>query len=600
MGLVCQLIAQPIITVIHVLVTLIEYVLVQICRLIQELVNAIVQVLKYVCNTIVHTVCGAVCSVVCGICDFFCGIFGCDCGCENVCNNVCNTVTEVVCGWTYVLESVLQWVTRLVCTYILQALIKLLDIIETFVTMLLTWVCTLIDVFVRGILCWTHLGDIFNNTKPRRFRVAPKIIRNKQGYSDWFVYVNNPTPAGNVDQNVRGYILSDLGRPLAPVVDGVTGAIAYYEVVTRGNVITGELKRKDGREGGFVAGRPFLYYAYKVMEIASHMWGDIFATVPGDDGHGTDFHKNLLTYNPHVQAWLNGDGKLAANTYNAWNGKYTNAASIDYFGDLSVPDMGMRVDTDNCSRPTNTFLHLIHGDIGFTPGNTGVAEDMTCGAGETLSFEDTNFLMVNKDSNGAAVTTYFVSMYNMDDSQVGCNDILGYTIVTFEGSQQPLFTSMRVLPFEADTNRMMSRIVERDPGSRSQQRNPATDPVSSHFARGDAPAARPASGVSQSAAGVSAGALGDRRAAGLYRQRGSTLHAGRLRSALLGAGGLLHIQALRGPRLQDSQVSVHRRPERRCRKSPSQHAGHGPADTERCAGHRVVRGAAAPGLHRPH
>jgi hypothetical protein len=465
MGLVCQLIAQPIITVIHVLVTLIEYVLVQICRLIQELVNAVVQVLKYVCNTVVHTVCGAVCSVVCGICDFFCGIFGCDCGCENVCNNVCNTVTDVVCGWTYVLESVLQWVTRLVCTYILQALIKLLDIIETFVTMLLTWVCTLIDVFVRGILCWTHLGDIFNNTKPRRFRVAPKIIRNKQGYSDWFVYVNNPTPAGNVDQNVRGYILSDLGRPLAPVVDGVTGAIAYYEVVTRGNVITGELKRKDGREGGFVAGRPFLYYAYKVMEIASHMWGDIFATVPGDDGHGTDFHKNLLTYNPHVQAWLNGDGKLAANTYTAWNEKYTNAASPDYFGDLSVADMGMRVDTDDCSRPTNTFLHLIHGDIGFTPGNTGVAEDMTCGSGETLSFEDTNFLMVNKDSNGAAVTTYFVSKYNMEDTQVGCNDILGYTIVTFEGSQQPLFTSMRILPFEADTNRMMSRIVENITGN---------------------------------------------------------------------------------------------------------------------------------------
>ena len=89
----------------------------------------------------------------------------------------------------------------------------------------------------------------------------------------------------------------------------------------------------------------------------------------------------------------------------------------DYFGDLSVADMGMRVDTDDCSRPTNTFLHLIHGDIGFTPGNTGVAEDMTCGAGETLSFEDTNFLMVNKDSNGAAVTTYFVSKYNMDDTQ---------------------------------------------------------------------------------------------------------------------------------------------------------------------------------------
>jgi hypothetical protein len=269
MGLVCQLIAQPIITVIHVLVTIIEFVLVQICRLIQELVSVLVQVLKYVCNTVVHTVCGAVCSVVCGICDFFCGIFGCDCGCENVCNNVCNTVTDLVCGWTYVLGSVLEWVTRLICTYILQALITLLNIIETFVTMLLTWVCTLIDVFVRGILCWTYIGDIFNNTKPRRFRVAPKIVPNKQGHSDWFVYVNTPVPVGGVDQNVRGYILSDLGRPLLPVVDDTTGATAYYEVVTAANVITGELKRKNDREGEYVEGRPFLYYSYKVMEIAT-------------------------------------------------------------------------------------------------------------------------------------------------------------------------------------------------------------------------------------------------------------------------------------------------------------------------------------------
>jgi hypothetical protein len=68
---------------------------------------------------------------------------------------------------------------------------------------------------------------------------------------------------------VRGYILSDLGRPLLPVVDDTTGATAYYEVVTAANVITGELKRKNDREGEYVEGRPFLYYSYKVMEIAT-------------------------------------------------------------------------------------------------------------------------------------------------------------------------------------------------------------------------------------------------------------------------------------------------------------------------------------------
>jgi hypothetical protein len=468
MGLVCQLVFTPVFKLVHVIVTVVEFILVQVCRLIQELVNVVTEVLTYVCNTVVHTVCSAVCSVVCGICDLFCGIFGCDCGCENVCNNVCNTVTDVVCGWTYILQTVAQWVTRLVCNYILQAILKLLDIIVTLVEMVLTWICTLIDIFIRWFLCWTYLAEILNNTRPRRFRVAPKIIPNQDGYSDWFVYVNNPGPSGAVDQNVRGYILSDQGRPLVPVVDPNSGAIRYVEVVTQGDVITGQLKRKDGREGHFVTGQPFLYYAYKVMEIASHLWGDIFATAPGDDGTGTDFHKNLHTYNPNVQAWLAADGKLATNNYNAWTGKYTSPGADDFFGDMSVPDMGERVDTDStCSHPTNTFLHLIHGNIGFTPGNTDVAENMTCGAGQTLTFDQTNFLMLNKDDNGAAVTTYLVSEYNMDDSQVGCNDILGYTIVTFKGSQVPLFTSMQVLQFAADTNRMMSRVVENISGSNS-------------------------------------------------------------------------------------------------------------------------------------
>src|SRR5438094_8948223 len=108
MGLVCQLVFTPVFKRIHAIVTVVEVILVQVCRLIQELVNVVTEVLTYVCNTVVHTVCSAVCSVVCGICDLFCGIFGCDCGCENVCNNVCDTVTDVVCGWTYVLQTVAQ------------------------------------------------------------------------------------------------------------------------------------------------------------------------------------------------------------------------------------------------------------------------------------------------------------------------------------------------------------------------------------------------------------------------------------------------------------------------------------------------------------
>ena len=381
-----------------------------------------------------------------------------------MCNNVCNVVTDVLCGWTYVLETVLEYAYRFVCNYIVQAIIHLLHLVVAFVTMVLTWVCSLIDLFIRWLLCWTYLAElwdkIFGDTRSRRFRVAPKIVRNKEGYSDWFVYVNNADATGSVDQNALVYILSDEGRPLLPVVDPDTGSVTYYEVATRGNVITGNLRRQGGRDGALVPGRPFLYYAYKVTEIASHLFGDIFATDPADDGTGTDFNKNLFTYLGNVQAWLAGDARLATNNYNKWSGKYTNPAAGDFFGDMSIPDMGLRVDTDaTCSHPTNTFLHLVNGGIEFTRPNTAIAEDMTCGAGQTLTFDETNYLMTNKE-DGTSVTTYFVSQYNSNESSVGCNDLLGYTIVTFEGSGQPLFVTMKVLGFEEDTNRMMSRIVE--------------------------------------------------------------------------------------------------------------------------------------------
>lgn len=457
MGLICQLVFQPVIRLIQVVVSVVEWILVQVCQLIQEAVAVVSEVLTYICNTVVQTVCGAVCSVICGICDFFCGIFGCDCGCENVCNNVCNTVTNVVCGWTYVLQTVLEFVTRLVCNYILQALIALINVIEAVVTMVLTWVCTLIDVGIRWFLCWTYIADIFDNTRQRRFRVAPKIVPNSKGYSDWFVYVGNPGPRGIVSQTGGSYILSDQGRPLVPIVDE-GGAVAYYEVVTDGDVITDELRRSEGQRK-YVVGQPFLYYPYKVIEISSHLLGDVFAGDPADDGRGTDFHKNLRTYNTNVQAWLNADGKLASNNYNAWSGKYTSPGSGDYFGDRSISDMGMRVDSDStCSHPTNAFLHL-SSEITFTPANTDIAENMKCGAGQTLTLDETNFLMINK-ADGSVVTTYFVSKYNASESSVGCNDLLGYTIVTFDGDNGPIFVVDKVLPFSADTNTMMTRIVE--------------------------------------------------------------------------------------------------------------------------------------------
>lgn len=462
MGLVCSLILQPVIQLIFIIVSIVEFILRAICRLVTELAEVVKQVLRWVCQNVVRTVCDTVCGLVCGICDFFCGLFGCSCGCKNVCDTVCGTVTELVCGWTYVLEVVLDFVTRLVCNYIIEAIIRFINLVVTFVTMVLTWVCQLIDLLIRWLLCITWISELWDkilgDTRERRFRVAPRIVRNRAGHSGWFVYVGNPDASGNVDQNSFTYILSDEGRPLLPVADRVTGVVNYFEVETRGNLITGQLRR--GRDKELVPGRPFLYYAYKVMEIASHMFGDIFATDPADDGTGTDFHKNLFTYQPNVQAWLAANNALPRNHYNNWNGKYTSTSASDYFGDQSISDMGVRVDTDDtCSHPTNTFLHLST-DIEFPPAHTAVAEDMGCGAGQTLTFDETNYLMQHRH-DGFSIATYFVTRYDKNDSHVGCNDLLGYTTVVIENnSGTPLFLANKVLEYHEDTNQMMSRIVQ--------------------------------------------------------------------------------------------------------------------------------------------
>lgn len=466
MGLVCSLVLQPVIQLVFIVVSVIEFILITICRLVTELVQVLKQVLRYICQTVVRTACDTICGLVCGICDFFCGIFGCDCGCRNVCDTICKTVTEVACGWTYVLEAVLDWVTRLVCNYIIQAIIRLINLIVTFVTMVLTWVCTLIDLLIRWLLCITRLAELWDkilgDTRERRFRVAPRIVRNRAGHSSWFIYVNNPDPAGVVDQESLLYILSDEGRPLRAVRSRATGTIDYFEVETKGDFITGRLRRRrdghDGREGELVPGRPFLYHAYKVMEIASHMFGDIFATNADDDGSGTDVRRNLFTYQPNVQEWLAAVGALLDNHYNNWSAKYTSPGASDYFGDRSISDMGVRVDSDDtCSHPTNTFLHLST-DVQFPPPNTAVAEDMGCGAGQTLTFDETNYLMQHRH-DGFSIATYFVSRYDKDDTHVGCNDLLGYTTVPFEGSSGPLFVRDMVLAYESDTNQMMATIV---------------------------------------------------------------------------------------------------------------------------------------------
>jgi hypothetical protein len=462
MGLLCHYVFQPVIKLIQFVFSIIEFLLVQVCKFITELVNVLVNILSYICNTITQSVCGAVCGLICGICSFFCGIFGCDCGCENVCNNVCNTITKLVCGWTYILQWVLNAIVVLVCNYIVQAFLVLLHYIEAVVVMILTWICTVIDVIIQWILCWTYIAEIFNNTDLRYIKMAPKIVTNSKGDSRWFVHVANSVPGGYtaspvVDSASPVYILSSLGLPLLPSVDNNNNLSFNVVEVDRSGLITGRLTGQQGT--------PLLYYPYKVIEIADHLMVDVFTSTGTESGLNSTFNSknytdNLLTYSDVTQQTLKSKGILKSNVYTNWSDKFVgNASDSNFFGDNTNHDFGIRVDVDNCNHPTNTFVHIVN-DIQFAPPNTDIAENMSCGAGQTLTFLQTNYLLLNKNSDDTAITNYFVSEYDSDDGSTGCNDLLGYTIINYSSKRNPIFTNNEVLPYSNNNNEMMSRIIQ--------------------------------------------------------------------------------------------------------------------------------------------
>jgi hypothetical protein len=454
MGFVCHYVFQPVIKFIQFAFSVIEFFLVQICKFITELVNVLVNILSYI----------AVCGVICGICGFFCGIFGCDCHCENFCKNVCNTITKWVCGWTYILQWVLNAIVVLVCNYIVKAIIVILHYIEAVVTMILTWVCSVIDVIIQWFLCWTYIAEIFNNTDTRYFKIAPKIIPNSQGDSRWFVHVANPvvsTGSGAaipavVDTLAPIYILSADGLPLLAEVDSDNNVT--YNVIAvepRTGVITG---RRTGQQG-----TPLLYYPYKVIEIADHLFADKFASNGLESGNNSvpgtkTYTDNLLTYSDATQTVLG--TTPTSNVYANWPDKFVgNSSDSNFYGDNTNPDIGLRVDVNNCNHSTNTFINLVD-NMQFAPPDTDIAENMSCGAGQSLTFLQTNYLLLNKNSDDNAVTNYFVSEYNGDDGSTGCNDLLNYVIINYSSKRNALFTNAEVLPYTPNTNQMMARIVQ--------------------------------------------------------------------------------------------------------------------------------------------
>ena len=237
-----------------------------------------------------------------------------------------------------------------------------------------------------------------------------------------------------------------------------------------------------------VPGRPFLYYAHKVMEIASHLFGDIFATNAGDDGTGTDFHRNLFTYQPNVQSWLAANGALPQQPLQRLERQVHEPGRIGLF---------RRPDDQRHGRARRHRRHLQPSNQHVpapVDGHPVPAAEYRCRGGHGLWRGPDADLRRDQlpdaaPARGFSIATYFVSRYDKNDSHVGCNDLLGYTTVTFEGNGGPLFVAARCSHTSADTNRMMSRIVQNIRASRDRARGRDVHPRAGPPERAAAPGA---------------------------------------------------------------------------------------------------------------
>jgi len=216
------------------------------------------------------------------------------------------------------------------------------------VTMVLTWLCSLVDDGVRWLLCLTYAAEIFNKRIRGVSGSRPRSVRNSEGYSDGRLCQQRGRERER-RQNLQGYILSDEGTPSPGRLR--SGAIVYYAVRRRGH----DHEPSEARPRRLPTSR----VGHSVLRVQGDRdrkppAGDAFANAPGDDGRGTDPAKNLHTLQLERASVAGQRAHARPQQLQRWPDKFANPAG-SYFGDGSISDRACRVDTDStCSHPDET------------------------------------------------------------------------------------------------------------------------------------------------------------------------------------------------------------------------------------------------------
>ncbi|VBB18948.1 hypothetical protein YASMINEVIRUS_1480 [Yasminevirus sp. GU-2018] len=446
------------------------------CQLI-KLVRLVVWALKYIscvyCKFVSSLVCKFNCTVenfccngtrtICGVCTSWCFFLS-----KRTKNSIANLFAEFVACWARIIVKIIETIEKIFCEVLPLCYFHILDYFVAIFVLAVTWVTKTIDWFITWAMCMTYVSDGVNKfgnlfTKEKRLlTLAPVVIVNKEGDSDWFIHVN-----------VQGktFILGTAGELLVPY------AVPKFAVCEdpRSKCLTksdspcskkaSNCNKECGDCGEFiyidatiynsskkvVKGEPFTFLSDKVIEITDRLMAGTLAD-NDDSGSGSDITQfSYITgtddqYNNHLVFDLPNRFDIVGmkSAYEASNGNPTldaNTKISDVITAIGITnfnkyvryvDFGVRVlakDVDDCGNDTSINTHVtVHCDGYRYICNERLADMEPC---HTFDINDYKFLLGNKHADPSVLTVYFVNRHTEKEGDLSCADLLGYIFCAF-------------------------------------------------------------------------------------------------------------------------------------------------------------------------
>lgn len=449
MNLTYSIIGCQLIKMANLIVWALKYMSCVICSFFNKLVCSFTCIVENFCNTGVRKLCGV------GMC--WCFFLS-----RKTKNSIANIAVEFVSCWARIVVKIVETFEKIACEVLPLCYFHVLDYIVAVFILSITWTTKTVDWMITWVLCLTYIGDGVSKignlfTKETRLlTLAPIVLTDKDGYSDWFVYTT---------KNDDKFILGSKGECLLPYrldkfpvcVDPKSKCKKSCKKPKNDCSLNcndcGEFIYIDAdlwnRKQKVLQGEPLMYFAEKIVEITDRLMSGSFA----DDNDNGDSDKCDITqyiYGANVKDQYNNNkikdipnsvDQIGLKTHGFdENTKFSELVdhpdpTFKFNKYVRYRDHGVRIltqDIDDCGNDTSINTHVTLHCNGFRFLCNERLHDIE--ADHTFDINDYKFLLENKNTECNVLTVYFVDKYTEKEGDLSCADLLGYVFCSFRHS----------------------------------------------------------------------------------------------------------------------------------------------------------------------